>query len=73
MPLSRSLGDEARELRIHLHPIDVRVTYWFAPGDHIVMLTAFRKTRDNERFEVLPAEEARRLCSESQISMRLSG
>ena len=63
MPLSRSLGDKVWELRIHLHPVDVRVTYWFAPGDHIVMLTVFRKTRDNERLEVMRAKEAQRLCS----------
>lgn len=31
MPLSRPLGDGVWELRINLHPKDIRITYWF-PG-----------------------------------------
>ena len=31
-PYSRYLGDKTRELRIPLHPLDVRVTYLLAPG-----------------------------------------
>jgi len=62
MPLSRSLGDGVWELRIHLHPVEMRVSYWFASADRIVMLTVFRKTRDNERLQVSRAKEARKLC-----------
>ncbi|MFE1595351.1 type II toxin-antitoxin system RelE/ParE family toxin [Nocardia sp. NPDC058705] len=63
MPLSRSLGDRVWELRIHLHPIEMRLTYWFASNNRVVMLTTFRKTRDNERLQVMRAKEAQKLCS----------
>ncbi|MFE3543588.1 type II toxin-antitoxin system RelE/ParE family toxin [Nocardia sp. NPDC059177] len=63
MPLSRTLGDRVWELRIHLHPVDMRLTYWFAASGQIVMLTVFRKTRDNERLQVMRAKEAQKLCA----------
>ncbi len=63
MPLSRTLGDRVWELRIHLHPNDFRITYWFAGSDRIVMMTVFRKTRDNERLQVMRAKEAQKLCA----------
>lgn len=31
-PYARHLGGKVRELRIPLHPVDARVTYWLAPG-----------------------------------------
>ncbi|WP_141577069.1 type II toxin-antitoxin system RelE/ParE family toxin [Actinomadura sp. WMMA1423] len=35
MPLSRPLGDGVWELRINLHPQDIRITYWF-PGHDLI-------------------------------------
>lgn len=57
-PLASHLGDGVRELRIG----SFRVTYWFAPGQRVVLLTTFRKTRMRESDEVLRAQRARKLC-----------
>ena len=45
-PYSRHLGGKVRKLRIPLHPLDMRVTYWLAPDRRVVLLTVFRKIRD---------------------------
>lgn len=58
-PLASHLGGGLRELRIG----QVRVTYWFAPGRRVVLLTVFRKTRMRERDEVSRAQRARKLCA----------
>lgn len=57
-PLASHLGDGLRELRIGA----LRVTYWFAPGRRVVLLTVFRKNRMRETDEVLRAQRARKLC-----------
>jgi hypothetical protein len=36
-PYSRHFGGKVRELRIPLHPLDVRVAYWLAPGRRVVV------------------------------------
>jgi len=64
-PHSRHLGGKVRELRIPLHPVDARVTYWLAPGRRVVLLTVFRKTRAQETAEV---ERAQRLQKECEAS-----
>jgi hypothetical protein len=51
-----------RELRIPLHPVDVRVTYWLAPERRVVLLTVFRKTRARETAEVERAHRAQKEC-----------
>lgn len=61
-PWSRHLGDGLRELRLHLHPREVRVTYWLAPGRRIVLLTVFCKSREREIAEVERAMRARKQC-----------
>jgi hypothetical protein len=61
-PYSRHLGGQVRELRIPLHPVDIRVTYWLAPGRRVIMLTVFRKTRDREMAEVERARRAQKEC-----------
>ncbi|TDD61122.1 type II toxin-antitoxin system RelE/ParE family toxin [Actinomadura darangshiensis] len=61
-PWSRHLGDGLRELRIHLHPLEVRITYWLASNRRIVLLTVFHKTRERETTEVDRAMRARKLC-----------
>ena len=64
-PYSRHLGGKVRELRVPLHPVDVRVTYWLAPGRRVVLLTVFRKTRAQEAAEI---ERAQRLQKEREAS-----
>ncbi|MGP4010291.1 type II toxin-antitoxin system RelE/ParE family toxin [Streptomyces sp. NPDC002814] len=58
-PLASHLGDGLRELRIGAF----RVTYWFAPGRRVVLLTVFRKNKMRETDEVLRAQRARKLCA----------
>jgi hypothetical protein len=59
MPLSRSLGQGLFELRFSLGSNSQRITYRFARGDRIILLTTFQKQRMNERTEI---ERARRIA-----------
>lgn len=52
MPYERSLGNGLRELRSHLRDEQRRITFWIASDRRIVLLTTFRKQRQNERREV---------------------
>jgi putative component of toxin-antitoxin plasmid stabilization module len=61
MPLSRSLGDGLFELRFTLGPTARRITYRFTKDGRVVLLTTFRKQRNNERAEVV---RARRIAAE---------
>ena len=64
MPASRSLGDGLFELRFDLGRVARRITYYFVPGpgQRIVLLTTFRKQRQNERAEVGRARSAMDRC-----------
>ena len=62
MPASRSLGDGLFELRFDLDRTARRITYWFAPDRRIVLLTTFRKQRQNERREITRARTAMERC-----------
>lgn len=62
MPVSRSLGDGLFELRFDLGRVARRVTYYFASDRRIVLLTVFRKQRQNERAEVRRARQAMERC-----------
>lgn len=64
MPRSRPLGDGLYELRFQLGDDDQRITYWFAPGHRVVLLTQFRKTRMNEADEIARARRARQNCKD---------
>ena len=63
MPLSRSLGEGLFELRFALGTTARRITYRFTKDGRIVLLTTFRKQRDNERIEVARARRAARACA----------
>ena len=63
MPLSRSLGDGLFELRFSLGPTARRITYRFTKNGRIVLLTTFRKQRNNERNEVTRARQAAVACA----------
>ena len=62
MPASRSLGDGLFELRFDFGRVARRITYYFAPARRIVLLTVFRKQRQNERAEVRRARQAMERC-----------
>ncbi len=62
MPASRSLGDGVFELRFDLGRTARRITYFFGPDRRIVLLTVFRKQRNNERVEVRRARQAMARC-----------
>ncbi|WP_030383236.1 MULTISPECIES: type II toxin-antitoxin system RelE/ParE family toxin [unclassified Streptomyces] len=61
-PYSRHLGGKLRELRFELDGEAVRIPYWLAPGQRIVLLTVFRKTRMREAAEVERAHQAQKVC-----------
>jgi len=63
MPLSRSLGDGLFELRFALGPTARRITYRFTKDGRIVLLTTFRKQRNNERTEIARARRAAEDCA----------
>lgn len=52
MPFSRSLGQGLFELRFTLGPTTRRITYRFTKDGRIVLLTTFRKQRNNERDQI---------------------
>jgi putative component of toxin-antitoxin plasmid stabilization module len=63
MPLSRSLGEGLFELRFTLGPTARRITYRFTRDGRIVLLTTFRKQRNNERHEIDRARTAAEHCA----------
>jgi len=63
MPLSRSLGEGLFELRFTLGPTARRITYRFTKDGRIILLTTFRKQRNNERDEVARARTAAAECA----------
>jgi hypothetical protein len=64
-PHSKALGDGLYELRFDLDRVAWRLTYWFAPQRRIVLLTAFRKQRMNERAEITKARRVLAICRSS--------
>ena len=67
MPLSRSLDGGLFELRFSLSSTARRITYRFTPDGRIVLLTTFRKQRDNERAEVVRARKVAERCAGSDL------
>ncbi|MGH9189709.1 MAG: type II toxin-antitoxin system RelE/ParE family toxin [Acidimicrobiales bacterium] len=63
MPLSRSVGDGLFELRFTLGPTARRITYRFTKDGRIVLLSTFRKRRNNERHEITRAREMAETCA----------
>lgn len=62
MPASRALGEGLFELRFDLQRVAWRITYFFTEHRRIVLLTVFRKQRQNERAEVRRARAAMARC-----------
>ena len=63
MPLSRSLGDGLFELRFTLGPTARRITYRFTKDGRLILLTTFRKQRNNERTEITRARTTADACA----------
>jgi hypothetical protein len=63
MPLSRSLGDGMFEPRFTLGNTARRFTYRFTSDGRIVLLTTFRKQRQNERLEITRARKTAEQCA----------
>lgn len=61
MPLSKNLGGGLFELRFAMASTRRRITYRFTQDGRIVLLTTFRKQRQNERTEIA---RARRVAAE---------
>ncbi|GMU79811.1 MAG: hypothetical protein AMXMBFR46_26000 [Acidimicrobiia bacterium] len=57
-------GDGLFELRFTLGPTARRITYRFTKDGRIVLLTTFRKQRNNERTEIAGARKAAKDCAE---------
>ncbi|MFD7030149.1 type II toxin-antitoxin system RelE/ParE family toxin [Streptomyces sp. NPDC059917] len=63
MPFARPLRNGVYELRPTLDGVPTRISYWFAPGRRIVLLTVFSKTRMHEPDQVDRAVAARIVCA----------
>ena len=63
MPLSRSLGEGLFEIRFTLGATARRITYRFTKDGRIVLLTTFRKQRNNERNEITRARRTAEDCA----------
>jgi putative component of toxin-antitoxin plasmid stabilization module len=63
MPFSRALGEGLFELRFTLGSTARRVTYRFTTDQRIILLTTFRKQRNNERSEITRARAIAADCA----------
>lgn len=63
MPLSRGLGDGLFELRFTLGPTARRITYRVTKDSRLILLTTFRKQRNNESTEITRARKAAEACA----------
>lgn len=62
MPHSRSLGDGLFELRFDIERSSRRITFFFPGERRIVLLTVFRKQRQNEQTEIARSRLAMKRC-----------
>jgi putative component of toxin-antitoxin plasmid stabilization module len=63
MPFSKALGDGLFELRFTLGSTSRRITYRFTRDNQIILLTTFRKQRNNERSEITRARQIADECA----------
>jgi hypothetical protein len=61
-PWSDHLQGAVWELRVRLHQVAARVTYWCRPDGTIVFLTVFRKTRQHDQRQIDRAVRAQQAC-----------
>lgn len=67
LPHSRHLGEGLLELRFTMNRDQWRITYWFAPAGTIVLLTVFRKQRNNEHTEIARARQVLKTCQQDHL------
>jgi putative component of toxin-antitoxin plasmid stabilization module len=63
MPFSRSIGEGVFEVRFTLGSTARRIIYRFTKDGRIILLTTFRKQRNNERAEVARARKIAQDCT----------
>ena len=63
MPLSRSLGEGLFEVRFTVGSTARRITHRFTKDSRIILLTTFRKQRNNERAEITRARKIAQDCA----------
>ena len=63
MPFSRSLGEGLFEVRFTVGLTARRITYRFTKNSRIILLTTFRKQRNNERAEITRARKIAQDCA----------
>jgi putative component of toxin-antitoxin plasmid stabilization module len=63
MPFSRSLGEGLFEVRFTVGSTARRITYRFTKNSRIILLTTFRKQRNNERAEITRARKIAQDCA----------
>jgi hypothetical protein len=61
-PWSDHLEGPVWELRVRLHQVAARVTYWCRHDGAIVFLTVFRKTRQHDQRQIDRAVRAQQVC-----------
>ena len=61
-PWSDHLEGAVWELRVWLHQVGVRLTYWCRSDGTIVFLTVFRKTRQHDQRQIDRAVRAQHVC-----------
>jgi len=61
-PWSGHLEGAVWELRVRLHQVAVRVTYWCRPEGSIVLPTVFRKTRQHDQRQIDREVRAQQVC-----------
>ena len=61
-PWSDHLEGAVWELRVRLHQVAARVTYWCRADGTIVLLTVFRKTRQHDQRQIDLAVRAQQAC-----------
>jgi hypothetical protein len=61
-PWSDHLEGPVWELRVRLHEVAARVTYWCRPDGAIVFLTVFRKVRQHDQRQIERAVRAQQAC-----------
>jgi ribosome-binding protein aMBF1 (putative translation factor) len=71
-PYSRHLRGKVRELRLHLHRQQVRITYWLAPGKRVILLTMFYKTQRSEMAEASERSSLRRTVKPAMATPKIS-
>jgi hypothetical protein len=67
-PWSDHLEGPVWELRIRLRDVAARITYWCTADGRIVLLTAFRKSKQHDQRQIDRAVRAQKVCERDHRS-----